>query len=1209
MATNEEARQWFTESFDPSSGYSADNYMSRISNLQDRYIEGGVTDAQMREIQGRNEYDDWVTNIQSGATAFSTGWDTDMEAFDWNLGGDIPAYNQATEYEDWSDEELLTFWGELKDDYVTPIRDESMDWLSGGTNIVSPDDINETYLTAYKTKNPDSYQEMHDDFLATPGSDSFTQEQSNVWASDWLNLNNAANLYDYEGYDVKPGEVGLLSDRLNTILDTGQGQYYDSTGQLTNGNDLSEIEKLYQDYAGRTADAGGAAYWASTGLTGAELEAEFSKAVQGSSVENRQAVVDSGESIITNQSLFDNPNYVGAGGAGVSSYIERARTQALEQAGSRGLLNSSMAAGAAEGAAIDRGLQVAQGDVDVDKFNVGADTAAQQARYNAAAAFAASSQNAQQAMLADASEMTAQMLLNKQAHGQALTVKEQDHLNSLQILSEQQKDLLEGKAIDFDNETALEAQKNYYDVLGKEIDYQLQLISDEALYEHQAMLQGMQEGTTLYTGYMTVMSAALASNLDKDAKTDLVASINLMYQTALTSVTAYKGIEFPTDDPINWEDYYGDYKPKGVDGTIEDVEDIPPVVDNPNPITLPTPGEEEELDPFWVAPYTVPEQTDHITGEYLIAFETDKPEEYATMMEAWGVATGDDVDLYDWKNPANSGVMQKWLMSYLVSGATSLSPYLDDLIPIEETEDEGSGIPTFAPLYPVFGDTFKPGDVVLTWNGNGSWIDDYNNPYDSLGNPLDENGTPLPEEEEEEPTVAPTNPQVNDTFTPSSSAGMLTWDGSNWINISGVIVDETGLAIPQDEEDTKDYYDSSGNVVQSNTLSESAVIFQDLTGRTIDSEGEEYWESTGLTGQALEEALSNAVSSSSMNAQDAQALVDSGDIYITNQELFDSTYIYEDLPYYEGSKYLTSQVEQWTVDYPEEMGYIGSELEDNDILLKSRTPAEKDDIMDLYVSVYGLDGSTPPADTDAAGYEQTIQFTSDDSFYSVYRPSKEVTKEIKDEIYNSMNVTEQDKFDEIFNAVSSGYLDLMGVELAEGSPAYSYFVLKTELVVDGMNLKEPEAVSKYTTDDVAQWEINNEEGFANVANELYYYTEALEPLSIPTRDKISTVYVSLYGLDGSIPPEYDNDAGSSVRIKDEDDNIVYIVYKAASDVTVEIYVDLYSSFNLEQQTAMDVRIDELIAEYRAWTSTELEVGSQAMSWIILEGAEVAKALV
>jgi len=75
MATNEEARQWFIESFDPSSGYSADNYMSRISNLQDRYIEGGVTDAQMREIQGRNEYDDWVTNTQSGATAFSTGWD------------------------------------------------------------------------------------------------------------------------------------------------------------------------------------------------------------------------------------------------------------------------------------------------------------------------------------------------------------------------------------------------------------------------------------------------------------------------------------------------------------------------------------------------------------------------------------------------------------------------------------------------------------------------------------------------------------------------------------------------------------------------------------------------------------------------------------------------------------------------------------------------------------------------------------------------------------------------------------------------------------------------------------------------------------------------------------------------------------------------------------------------------------------------------
>ena len=54
-----------------------------------------------------------------------------------------------------------------------------------------------------------------------------------------------------------------------------------------------------------------------------------------------------------------------------STYIQRARTKANEAAGGKGLLNSSMASGAAEGAAIDRGLQVAQSDTDVDKFNVG----------------------------------------------------------------------------------------------------------------------------------------------------------------------------------------------------------------------------------------------------------------------------------------------------------------------------------------------------------------------------------------------------------------------------------------------------------------------------------------------------------------------------------------------------------------------------------------------------------------------------------------------------------------------------------------------------------------------------------------------------------------------------------------------------------------------------------------------------------------------
>ncbi len=77
-----------------------------------------------------------------------------------------------------------------------------------------------------------------------------------------------------------------------------------------------------------------------------------------------------------------------------SPYIQRARTKATEAAGSRGLLDSSMAAGAAEGAAIDRGLQVAKADTEVDMFNVGAQTESQKLRYQAAQNIGGTTQDA-----------------------------------------------------------------------------------------------------------------------------------------------------------------------------------------------------------------------------------------------------------------------------------------------------------------------------------------------------------------------------------------------------------------------------------------------------------------------------------------------------------------------------------------------------------------------------------------------------------------------------------------------------------------------------------------------------------------------------------------------------------------------------------------------------------------------------------------------
>lgn len=53
-----------------------------------------------------------------------------------------------------------------------------------------------------------------------------------------------------------------------------------------------------------------------------------------------------------------------------SPIMQRAVAQATAEANRRGLLNSSMAAGAAQGAILDRAMQIAQGDIQNEQFNV-----------------------------------------------------------------------------------------------------------------------------------------------------------------------------------------------------------------------------------------------------------------------------------------------------------------------------------------------------------------------------------------------------------------------------------------------------------------------------------------------------------------------------------------------------------------------------------------------------------------------------------------------------------------------------------------------------------------------------------------------------------------------------------------------------------------------------------------------------------------------
>ncbi|RKZ05963.1 hypothetical protein DRQ25_15010 [Candidatus Fermentibacteria bacterium] len=139
-----------------------------------------------------------------------------------------------------------------------------------------------------------------------------------------------------------------------------------------------------------------------------------------------------------------------------------------------------MAAGAAEGAAIDRGLQVAQGDVDVDKFNVGATNASEDARYQAAH---------------DLSSRT--MDFQNQLGG-----KEADHIFSVGLQGEKQEDAIETLAKEHQNATALQRQK-----------YEEQMNQDALKYTNSRVLELLKGETALYNNYLDTYGAIASSDV------------------------------------------------------------------------------------------------------------------------------------------------------------------------------------------------------------------------------------------------------------------------------------------------------------------------------------------------------------------------------------------------------------------------------------------------------------------------------------------------------------------------------------------------------------------------------------------------------------------------------------------------------------------------------------------------------------------------
>lgn len=96
-----------------------------------------------------------------------------------------------------------------------------------------------------------------------------------------------------------------------------------------------------------------------------------------------------------------------------SPIMQRAVAQATAEANRRGLLNSSMAAGAAQGAILDRAMQIAQADVQNEQFNVAQQNAMESQNIqmgNEALRFTANARNQASEFLAGAQNRSAEFL-------------------------------------------------------------------------------------------------------------------------------------------------------------------------------------------------------------------------------------------------------------------------------------------------------------------------------------------------------------------------------------------------------------------------------------------------------------------------------------------------------------------------------------------------------------------------------------------------------------------------------------------------------------------------------------------------------------------------------------------------------------------------------------------------------------------------------
>lgn len=202
-----------------------------------------------------------------------------------------------------------------------------------------------------------------------------------------------------------------------------------------------------------------------------------------------------------------------------SPYIQRARTKANEAAGSRGLLNSSMAAGAAEGAAIDRGLDVARGDVDVDKFNVGAQTDADTLRYQAGQEIGGRTQDFQN----------------------QLGGAESEYLFDVGLAEEKQKDALETQQLDFEGQQALQDSAH-----GQQME------TDMLQFTNERAMEMLKQQSGLYAAYLESYGQIAMADISAADKNNQLEKLGQQINNAVIATEAYQDIQITGGNLTNF---------------------------------------------------------------------------------------------------------------------------------------------------------------------------------------------------------------------------------------------------------------------------------------------------------------------------------------------------------------------------------------------------------------------------------------------------------------------------------------------------------------------------------------------------------------------------------------------------------------------------------------------------------------------------------